>query len=85
MSHLVLTAIKGRGTAGYFPTMPPTLQQIDVFCTTPMAAGGGIWMGGAGLAAEVNNPAKPYGRMFVATGNGSYLIARHVSRPYSNP
>ena len=44
-------------------------------------------MGGAGLAAEVNNPAKPYGRMFVATGNGSYGIdAPTVSgQPYSNP
>ena len=31
-------------------------------------------MGGAGFAAEVNNPAKPYGRMFLATGNGSYSI-----------
>src|SRR5271168_4226279 len=48
------------------------LQQVNVFCTTPNGSGGGIWMGAAGLAAEVNNPAKPYGRMFVATANGSY-------------
>ena len=50
-----------------------TLQQINVFCTTPNGTGGGIWMGGAGLAAEVYNPAKPYGRMFIATGNGSFI------------
>ena len=44
-------------------------------------------MGGAGLAAEVNNPAKPYGRMFVATGNGSYGINPPTisGQPYSNP
>jgi hypothetical protein len=47
------------------------LQQINAFCTAPDGSGGGIWMGGSGLAAEVNNPAKPYGRMFVAVGNGS--------------
>ncbi len=52
-----------------------TLQQINVFCASSNGSGAGIWMGGAGLAAEVYNPAKPYGRMFVATGNGSYLIA----------
>ena len=37
-------------------------------------------MGGAGLAAEVNNPAKPFGRMFVATGNGTYT----ATTPYTN-
>jgi hypothetical protein len=57
-----------------------TLQQIDALCTSANGTGGGIWMGGAGLAAEVNNPAKPYGRMFVATGNGSYT----ASLPYNN-
>jgi hypothetical protein len=56
-----------------------TLQQLDAFCTTPNGAGGGVWMGGAGLAAEVNNPAKPYGRMFVATGNGTFA----ASYPYT--
>jgi hypothetical protein len=57
-----------------------TLQQIAAYCTTPNAIGGGIWVGGAGLAAEVNNPTdKPYGRMFVATGNGSYS----ASYPYN--
>jgi hypothetical protein len=57
-----------------------TLQQINIYCTTPNGSGGGIWMGGAALAAEVNAPSKPYGRMFVATGNGSYS----ASTPYNN-
>ena len=64
-----------------------TLQQINVFCTSADGSGDGIWIGGAGLAAEVNNPAKPYGRMFLATGNGSYLIDPPTvsGRPFSNP
>jgi hypothetical protein len=57
-----------------------TLAQISVFCTSANGSGGGIWMGGSGLAAEVNDPAKPYGRLFFATGNGSYS----ASVPYSN-
>ena len=67
-----------------------TLQQINVFCTTPNGSGGGIWMGGAGLAGEVYNPAKPFGRMFVrhrkrlqATfGIGAPTVS---GQPYSNP
>src|SRR5271170_3642319 len=64
-----------------FDVNPTTknLQLIDVFCTTPNGSGGGIWMGAAGLAAEVNNPAKPYGRMFFATANGSFSS----TAPYS--
>jgi hypothetical protein len=57
-----------------------TLQQIDLFCSSANGVGAGFWMGGAGLAAEVNNPAKPYGRMFVSTGNGSF----NATYPYSN-
>jgi hypothetical protein len=57
-----------------------TLQQLDVFCTSANGIGAGIWMGGSGLAAEVNNPAKPYGRMFVTTGNGTYS----ASYPYTD-
>ncbi len=57
-----------------------TLQQVNVLCTSPNGAGAGFWMSGAGLAAEVYNPAKPYGRMFVATGNGSF----NASSPYNN-
>ncbi|AXC13690.1 hypothetical protein ACPOL_4417 [Acidisarcina polymorpha] len=52
-----------------------SLRQIDIFCTSPNGTGDGIWMSGAGLAAEVNNPAQPYGRMFFATGNGSYATS----------
>ncbi len=48
------------------------LAQIDVFCPTANGGGAGVWMGGAGLAAEVNSSAKPFGRMFVATGNGTF-------------
>ncbi len=68
-------------------TNAPTLRQFNVFCTTADGSGAGIWMGGAGLAAEVNNPAKPYGRMFLATGNGFYGISPPASGkpPYSNP
>lgn len=48
-----------------------TLQQTGAWCSTPNAAAAGIWMSGSGLAADVPTN-KPYGRMFIATGNGSY-------------
>ncbi|AXC12918.1 hypothetical protein ACPOL_3635 [Acidisarcina polymorpha] len=57
-----------------------TLALIDTFCTSPNGTAAGIWMGGAALAAEVDDPAKPYGRMFFSTGNGAYA----GSVPYSN-
>jgi hypothetical protein len=57
-----------------------TLNQIDVLCTSANGSGAGIWMGGTGLMAEVNDPSKPYGRMFVATGNGSF----NASSPYTS-
>jgi hypothetical protein len=53
-----------------------TLQQINAFCVTPNGFGGGFWAGGAALAAEVNDPSKPFGRMFVATGNGTYSATK---------
>ena len=57
-----------------------TLKQTGVFCTTPNGNGGGTWMGGSGLAAEVVDPVNhPYGRMFVATGNGDYT----ATTPYA--
>src|ERR1700730_10244610 len=58
-----------------------TLVQTSAYCTSPNGAGSGIWMSGAGLAADVIDPVnKPYGRMFVATGNGSY----DATTPYTN-
>jgi hypothetical protein len=51
-----------------------TLQQTGVWCATPNAAAGGIWMGGTGLAADVPS-GKPFGRMFTSTGNGTYDAA----------
>jgi len=48
-----------------------TLRQTGVWCSSPNSIGSGIWGGGLGLAADV--PAgKPYGRLFLATGNGTY-------------
>ena len=56
-----------------------SLAQTGVWCATPNSAAGGIWMSGTGLAADV--PAgKPYGRMFTATGNGTFT----ATTPYSN-
>jgi len=43
-----------------------TLQMETVFNTTPNAAEGGIWQGGAGPAADTN------GNIFVATSNGTF-------------
>jgi hypothetical protein len=57
-----------------------TLQKTGAFCTTPNGVGAGVWMGGAGLAAEAFDPVNhPYGRMFVATGNGDYT----ATTPYA--
>lgn len=43
-----------------------TLSQKAAFLTTPNGYRGGIWMEGAGLAADKN------GNLFVATGNGTF-------------
>jgi hypothetical protein len=43
-----------------------TLQQKAVWATTPNGIFGGIWMGGAGVAADVA------GKVFLATGNGTF-------------
>jgi len=48
-----------------------TLSQTGAWSSTPNAAGAGIWMGGTGLAADVPS-GKPYGRIFTATGNGTF-------------
>ena len=58
-----------------------TLQSTGAFCDTPNGSGSGIWLSGAGLAADVVDPVNhPYGRMFVATGNGSF----NASPPYTS-
>ena len=56
------------------------LQQNDVYCTAPNGSGAGIWMGGAGIAGEVYDPSKPYGRIFVTIANGTFSTAK---QPYS--
>ncbi|HTG29780.1 MAG TPA: chitobiase/beta-hexosaminidase C-terminal domain-containing protein [Methylomirabilota bacterium] len=53
-----------------------TLQQTSVFCPTANGTASGIWMSGAGLAADNVNS----GRLFVATGNGAF----NAAPPYSN-
>ena len=61
--------------------MPTTLAQTSAFCATPNGTGGGVWMSGSGLAADVVDPVNhPYGRMFIATGNGTY----DATQPYTN-
>ncbi|AXC11044.1 hypothetical protein ACPOL_1700 [Acidisarcina polymorpha] len=57
-----------------------SLERLGIYCTSPNGSEGGIWMGGAGLAAEVNDPNKPFGRMFVSIGNGAYS----ATPPYTN-
>jgi hypothetical protein len=58
-----------------------TLQQTSALCFTPNGEGSGVWHGGAGLAADVPDPANhPFGRMFVTTGNGSY----DATAPFAN-
>jgi hypothetical protein len=86
LNGVLYLAFGGIGDVGswhgwIFSYNPATLQQIAAYCTTPNGIGGGIWMGGAGLSAEVYDPVnKPYGRMFVAAGNGSYS----TTFPYAN-
>jgi hypothetical protein len=45
-----------------------TLQQIMVYCTTPDATEGSIWMSGGGLAAD------PSGNIYFITANGSFDV-----------
>jgi hypothetical protein len=50
-----------------------TLTQTGAYCATPNGYGSGVWMSGAGLAADVIDPVNaPFGRMFIATGNGTF-------------
>jgi hypothetical protein len=58
-----------------------TLQQTGALCATPNGTGGGFWMSGQGLAADQLDPInKPFGRLFVPTGNGDY----NATKPYTN-
>src|SRR5258708_23384134 len=58
-----------------------TLQRLGVYCSTSSGSGSGIWMSGSGLAADVIDAVNaPYGRMFIATGNGSF----NATTPYTN-
>src|SRR5439155_734346 len=58
-----------------------TLQQTSAYCTTPNGSGSGVWMSGSGLAGDVIDPVgHPFGRMFIATGNGSF----NATTPYTN-
>ena len=57
-----------------------SLAQTGIWCTSPNGIGSGVWMSGAGLAADVPS-GTPFGRMFVATGNGDYTTN---GKPYTN-
>ena len=43
-----------------------TLQQLSVLDVTPNGSGGGIWMSGAGPAADAN------GNVFLITSEGTF-------------
>src|SRR5579859_7534859 len=49
------------------------LNQTGAWCATPNGLGGGIWLGGIGLAASVIDPVgHPFGSLFTSTGNGTF-------------
>ena len=59
-----------------------TLKQTSVWCSSPNGVGAGVWMSGTGIAADSLNPTgnSPGGRLFVATGNGTF----DAKTPYTN-
>jgi hypothetical protein len=59
-----------------------TLKQTSAWCASANGIGAGVWMSGSGLAADTDNPngTSPGGRLFIATGNGTF----DASRPYTN-
>jgi hypothetical protein len=60
---------------------PTTLAQLAAYTASPNGVGSGFWMSGDGLAADVIDPVgHPFGRLFLATGNGDYS----GSTPYTN-
>ena len=59
-----------------------TLRKTGAWCSTPNGLGGGMWLGGSGLAGVVSDPVgHPFGRLYTATGNGTYDA---VAPNYSN-
>lgn len=54
-----------------------TLRQTGIYNTTPAGSKGGIWEGGAALAADTVIDG---GRIFLVTGNGTF----NAAPPYSN-
>jgi hypothetical protein len=57
-----------------------TLTQTGIWCSSPNGLGSGVWMSGSGLAADVPS-GTPFGRLFLATGNGDYTTS---GKPYTN-
>jgi Legume lectin domain/Chitobiase/beta-hexosaminidase C-terminal domain len=59
-----------------------TLKQTSVWCASANGIGAGIWMSGSGIASDNLNPTgnSPGGRLFVATGNGTF----DATTPYTN-
>ena len=59
-----------------------TLKQTSVWCSSANGIGAGIWMSGSGIASDNLNPTgnSPGGRLFVATGNGTF----DAKTPYTN-
>jgi hypothetical protein len=59
-----------------------TLKQTSVWCASANGIGAGVWMSGSGIASDNLNPTgnSPGGRLFVATGNGTF----DATTPYTN-
>ena len=55
-----------------------TLQQAAVFNTTPNTDLGGIWMAGAGPAADST------GAIYLSTGNGTFDVTSSPTRDYGD-
>jgi len=55
-----------------------TLQQVAVFNTTPNGSQGGIWMSGAGLAADSD------GAIYLSTGNGTFDVTDSQAPAYGD-
>lgn len=87
LNGFVYTAFASHGDNGpwhgwIFAHNAATLKQTSVWCSSANGLGAGVWMGGSGLAADNLNPTgnSPGGRLFVATGNGTF----DAKTPYTN-